>query len=219
MEKEKEIKETKEKWNKDLVKIFLTALITSILTLGSSYFLMFSQLEKEQEYWITRLKTERLQVLLDREIKLFEDINTSILIIEVLAKDFKISAIKFRADIEMAKEFQDRDINNNDYLANKAIEYHKHINNLTSKLQMAEFYFGHEVDSLINPLSKTLGINYNTNLILRDSVEINGLESVFEYFKRDFETVEELTENRLKILKAMRKEMDLVANYLYKIEE
>lgn len=216
MKKKRKLKKI---WNKDLIKIFLTALITSILTLVSSYFLMFSQLEKEQEYWITRMKTERLQEMLDRQIKLYEEINNGVLSIEVLAKDFKISATDFIANVEMAVEFQDENIiKMNAFLTSKALGYHKQINSLASKLQMAEFYFGQEVDTLIKPLSDALERNYNTNLIIGDSENTKDLDSVIEYFKRDFNTIEELTEKRLEILKAMRNEMDLISKYLYKNE-
>ena len=56
------------------VKIVATAVLTAILTLVSSWFLLYKQLGKEQEYWTKRSNIERLQNLSNSQIKLFEDI-------------------------------------------------------------------------------------------------------------------------------------------------
>ena len=86
---------------------------------------------------------------------------------------------------------------------------------MATDIQMSEMYFGAKVDSLINPLSESLNSNYQNNLILGDTTRLKGYKNVTEYFKRDFNTTKELSENRLKILKAMRSEIDSTAEILY----
>ena len=201
----------------DWLKIALTAVITSLLTLSTSYFIMSSQLSKEQDYWKSRKRIEGLQALSDRQIKLFEDINSQILLIEVLSKDFKLESAKFKANIELyktSKNFKNKVDESS--LENKAVEYHKQINLLGSKLQMATLFFGKEVDSLIIPLNQALELNYNNNLILNDSNKIQGLESTLDYFKHDFNTISLVSDNRLKFLGAMIKDINSVTTYLYK---
>lgn len=200
-------------------KIILTAIVTSALTLASSYFLLVKQYKTEEEYWSKRSRTERLQNLLNNQIKLFEEINSGILSTEVMAKELKLDAVEFTAMIKIlqtdketgnlitGKEFQE-----------KQVAYHNKINELGAKLQMAELYFGNGIDTIIKDLGSSLEANYKHNLIFKDSLSTENLNSVLEYFKRDFETIEVLEKNRLKIIKAMRTDMLTVANEINEVK-
>jgi hypothetical protein len=200
----------------DFFKIISTSIVTALLTLVSSYYLMFSQLKEEQNYWITRTHVERVQELLDRRIKLFEELNSKILLNEVLSKDFKVFSAVYMANLELKMNYGGKlDNNMSTKFDVKALELHKGINELGAKIQMCELYFGAEVDSLLNPLSKAIGENYSRNLVLGDSIKLSDKTSVASYFDKDFETIKELTENRLSILKAMRAEIDTVNKTLF----
>ena len=204
------------KGKSDTFKIVLTALLTSLFTGFVSYLLIFSQLREEQNYWKTRTKAEKISQLLEKQIEIFDNVNSGILLTEVLAKDFKLYSAKFMSSIELSLA-SGKSLSNDEseILNNKAIEYHKQINQLATDLQMSEMYFGSDIDSLINPLSESLNSNYQNNLILGDTTRLTGYKNVMEYFKRDFNTTKELSENRLKILKAMRNEIDSTSGILY----
>jgi len=206
----------KEVINNDLFKIVLTSIVTALLTLTSSYFLMFSQLEEEQKYWKTRTRVERIQELIDKQTELFESLNSKILLNEALAKDFKVYSASYMTKLAFANKYDSElDKEMTQQLHIKALEYHKEINELGSKIQICELYFGSEVDSLLNPLSIALIENYNRNLILGDSIELENQPGVASYFESDFETIKELTDNRISILKAMRAEIDSNNKVLY----
>lgn len=78
-----------------LIDIILIAIITSILTAGSSFFLTKNELSEEQKYWKERLKKERLINIQDRQIAILEDVNSRVLELEVLAREIKITAAEF----------------------------------------------------------------------------------------------------------------------------
>jgi hypothetical protein len=192
----------------ELLKIILTAVITTILTLCSSYFLLTRQFEKEQQYWVKRTKTERLQNLLDRQTQLFEEINSGILRSEVMAKDLKLYAVEFTVRLKGEQQLQEMvNLASSKEIEEKQVAYQNQLNELASKIQMAELYFGVGVDTLIRDLGNSFGKNFRHNLIFQDSFSSMSLSSALEFFKKDFETIDLLQQNRLKFLKAMRADM------------
>jgi hypothetical protein len=212
---EEGIKKVKKIFKIGLLEIVLTALITSLLTFIGSYFVMSSQLSKEQEYWSDRMKKERIQDLMNRQLNLFEEVNSDILLSEVMVKDYKIELAKFYSLYELAKYSPKiaKEVNAND-VYNKGVEYHKHLNKLGAKLQMVALYFNEKVNSLIVPLSKALEDNYRNNA-LRDSSSQNQIGISKDYFNRDFETIKELSDNRINLIKAMRDNILELSNKLY----
>jgi len=199
----------------NLSEIVLTAVITAILTSVSSFILTRSQLSQEQVYWEQRLQKERLVEMLDRQIALYEEINTGILNTESLARELKIRGSEFNVNISMAR-LGKQDIKEiNTAFQEKAMEYHKHIYNFSGKLQLIPLYFSNRVDSLINPLRIALENNGNHNLSIGDVVE---LDKIKEYLNKDYETIEELKDVRMKILKAMNEDMSLVTKTIFKKE-
>jgi hypothetical protein len=73
-------------------EIIITAVITSFLTIVSSYFLMSSQFTAEQEYWLNRQNHERLEITLDKKIKLLESFNEDFLKLDVLTSKMKMTS-------------------------------------------------------------------------------------------------------------------------------
>lgn len=184
-------------------EIFYTAIFTSILTLGSSYFIMKSQLSEEQKYWSQRLQTERSLNILDKKVAIFEEVNAGILESEVLAKEIKIGLSTFYAQMALCKLASDckTDINE---LNKNIVKYHKHINFLSAKIQMIPLYFSSSVSKFVNPLIKALELNYPIiELSLQDMKESK------EYFDQNFNTINELIEARLKLISEMLNDMSL----------
>jgi len=212
---EEEIKKDKRLFKIGLLEIVLTAIVTALLTFIGSYFVMTSQLSKEQEYWSDRMKKERLQVLMDRQLNLFEEVNSDILLAEVMVKDYKIESAKYYSLYELAKISPRNviEVNAND-VYNKVVEYHKHLYKLSAKLQMVALYFNEKVSSLIASLSKSLEDNYKNNT-LRDSLSHNQIGILKDYFNMDFETIKELSENRINLIKAMHDNILELSKKLY----
>ena len=176
---------------------------------------MFSQLKEEQKYWRERLKIERLQVLLDREIDLYDEINAGIYKAEALSKEAKVFGIEFVADMKIA-ELSKESISKTNKHNDKLMEHHKHIYELSAKLQMAELYFGSKVDQLINPLEKEIENNFfNNNIMTSDSLDIYNIEQVLGYMNRHLETTESLNIARKNLLKEMRCEIDQISKQIY----
>jgi len=181
-------------------EILLTALITAVITSICSFLLTRNQLSKEQEYWEKRLLKERAINILDKQISLFEEVNSMILELQILTKEIKILAAKFNINSTMLKYGDNSNSKEFDELYNKLVDYHKKLYSHSSKIQMLPLYFTNGVDSLIEPLRKTLELNYKNNFIIGEEVDLKNIQS---YFDKDFETIEELENVRTNLLKAM----------------
>jgi hypothetical protein len=222
--KAKEAKEAKEATFRTagLKEIVITALLTAVLTLTSSYFLIFSQLDMEHDYWKKRTQSERLTSLLDRRIEVMEGINKDILIFEILAENFKMYSIDFITNtklLELEKKatremIKDGGIERRAF-QKKSEEITKHIYILASKLQMAEMYFDNNVDELIRPLSAAIEKNYSHNLALSSTIDQLDADSLEKLLKKDRKSIEVLKIQRLKIIKAMRIEIDSITKLLF----
>jgi hypothetical protein len=198
------------KWTAFL-KIASTAILTAILTLVSSWFLLYRQLSKEQEYWTKRAKIERLQNLSATQIKLFEEINKMILDCELLAKEVKLDQVEFATRLTGPKSIREsKDLITGKQLQEKIIGYHHRLYELGSKLQMAGIYFGNAVDKPIKELGKALEKNYMNNSIMNVPIEKQTLVDVLEYYKKDFGPMEILEKNRTVLLDSMSRQIALV---------
>lgn len=195
----------------EIFKVVITAVVTSALTLLSSWFLLFKQQNNEQEYWVKRSRIERLQKLADCQIKLFEDINNDILTSELMSKDLKLSTIEFTAKLYGSKSIREsKELISGNQLKEKAVAYNKQINKLGSNLQMCAIYFGSVVDKPIKEVSDALGKNYRNNSILSEPIEKQNFSSVLEYFKKDLGTIPVLEKNRLALLDSMQRQIKIV---------
>lgn len=195
---------SKTKSNPEFTTIILTSIITAMLTLLASYFIMSKQLSKEHNYWISRTKTERNIQLMEKRISLIQKLNNNILSIELLAKTSKLYAAKFQSDILLNKNVNDE----LEILNTKNIKYHNEINKLIGNLQLSEIYFSSEVDVLINPLIVSIEKNSSHNQIFRDTINKNDINELIKYFQRDFSSIPELTNKKMEFIKAMRDDID-----------
>ena len=194
--------------------ILITAVLTSALTLGSSYFIMKSQLSEEQKYWSERFRTERAQDILNKKVSLLEELNAGILESEVLAKEIKLSFSSFNALIELCRVDPKCDINSVE-LNKKVVTYHKHINRLAAKFQMVPVYFPNDIGLMVEPLSRALESNYEANAKTLIEFSVTDPKQTKDYFERDFSTVGELTEIRLKLIKKMMDDINTYAGNIY----
>ena len=181
-------------------EILLTALITVIITSICSFLLTRNQLSKEQEYWEKRLAKERTINILDKQISLFEEINSKILELEVMAKEIKILATAFNSYTTMLKYGYNSNAKEINEFHEKLVDYNKKLYSFSAKIQMLPLYFTNGVDSLIEPLGKSIELNYNNNLIIGEDI---NFQNMLSYFDKDFETIEALTNGRINLLKAM----------------
>ncbi|MCF8337923.1 MAG: hypothetical protein K9I74_08065 [Bacteroidales bacterium] len=212
MEKQKETKRF------SLTEIILTAIITALLTSISSFFLTKSKLKQEQNYWQKRLVTERLVKIHDRQISLYEEINTGILETEALARELKLMASQYNVYASIATLGSDNYKNfkafHNDFMEKK-FEYIKYIHSFSGKIQLIPMYFTTRVDTLIEPLRVALQNNIAKQLSIGEKVE---LDSISEIYNNDYETIKELTDTRINILKTMNEDMHEVSKTLFNNE-
>ncbi len=200
---------------KELKVVILTSFLTSILTVLGSYFLMYSQLSYEQNYWKERIKTEKGIELIDKQTALMIEVNERILSNAILVRDFKILLTKHISDLNLG--FLDE--SKSQYVLNKYFELQKQIIRLCSKMQESEFYFGSKVDSLLISLSEALDKNYNNNLILSSTnLKSKDINLINKYFNQDFGTIKILTEKRFELIEAMRNEIGKNTTLIYEQE-
>lgn len=195
----------------EVFKIIITAVVTSVLTLLSSWFILFKQQNNEQKYWLMRSRNERLQKLSDQQIKLFEETNNDILTAELMSKDLKLSTIEFTAKLYGSKSIREsKELISGNQLKEKAIAYNKLTNKLGSDFQMCAIYFGSAVNKPIKEVSEAIAKNYNNNSILGEPVEKQSLSSVLNYFTKDMGTIELLEKNRICLLDSMQRQIAIV---------
>lgn len=196
-------------------EIIITAIITSMLTLVCSYVMMKKQLSEEQNYWSQRFRTERAQDILNKKISLFQDINSDILESEVLAKETKLALSSLYAEIESCKN----GIGDCDYkkieIEKKVSDYHKHINRIAAKIQMISVYYPHNIELIVEPLSLAIQENYQSHLMELTKKPKTESHKVEDYFQGSFDTINKLTEIRLKLLREMLNDINSYAKDIY----
>jgi len=204
-----------------LKEIIITAFLTSLFTLTTSYFLIFNQLDMEHEYWQKRSQSERLTNLLDRRINLMASVNENILLYEILAENFKFHSIDFITNLKMIEQEKPSNELLKDLYSRRVIfqkksdEIKKHVYILSSQLQMVETYFGNDVDELIQPLSDAIEKNYSNNLVLGAPISKLDASSLTELLKKDRRTIQILTTHRLRLITEMRAEIEVITKLLF----
>ena len=203
-EKKEEITISGKKSNKSETgygKIFLTALLTAILTSSTQYLLQSSKLLEEHDFWRKRYEIEKVDKVNSNRLLLLDDLNKELLQLEVKVKEIKIKAVisNYSITSEEIKE-----------LTELLVQYQEDFYLCAAKIQMASLYFGDEVDSLIPKLEQALQLNFQNNLLLKDS----GLK--LPEYELDFETMDTLTTIRHSLAKAMINE--IYKSYGFKVE-
>lgn len=164
--------------NKENLKtIILTAIITTILTVITQYFLQRNQLANEQDYWKKRFNIENANNVNNLRIKYIEEISSSIYQLEIQVKEIKI----LKDIVEVSKSDDDyKELNK------LLMQYHKELYALASKMEIASLYFDEDVKSELDKLGKAITKNFQNK---------NGeLENDSKIIKPDlrFESIEDL---------------------------
>ncbi len=183
-----------------LKTIIVTAVVTAILTSLTQYILQNDKLNSEQDYWRKRYQIESVDKINSQRLQMVEELNKDLLQLEIKAKEIKINtaASKYFTKPEDMQE-----------LYTLMVQYHKDLYLYAAKCQMASLYFGNEVNTLIPKVGKALELNFQNNLLTKK----NGV--TLPEFELNFETIDTLTNIRLKLTKAMVEE---IANS-YKIKD
>jgi hypothetical protein len=172
--------------------ILVTAIVTASLTVATQYFLQNDKLSSEQEYWNKRYRIESIDKINSQRLQIVDELTKELLQLEVKANEIKINtaASKYFTKPEEMKALNDL-----------MVQYHKDLNFFAAKIQMTSLYFGKEVNNLIPIVGKTLELNFQNNLLTKqDGTKISE-------FDLDFETIDTLTQSRLKLSKAMIEEI------------
>ncbi len=200
---ETEEKESKSSDNVGFKKILLTAIITALITTISQSFLANRKLKNEQEIWRNRYNIETIDKLNDKRFELIEEVNQGLLQLEIKAKEIKIlaAAVKINPNTPDLKHLNDL-----------MIKYHKDLYLNQSKIQMTALFFDKEVKDVIPTLNKTLEMNFNNNLSFIDNkIELAG-------FDIDFETIDTLSQTRVKLITTMSNEIREAYEFKNEIE-
>lgn len=192
---------------KDFIATALcSSAITAILTTVSSWILIGKQLKAEQEYWKQRLIMEQIIETRNKQITIFDDTNTRLTELMLLAKSLKIDAASCNASFALEKATGE---NSNltkkiDDYHKQTIEYQKKLYEFGAKLELICIYFNENAIGIVSNLPKALEDNYKNNLLLTQDL---GIEDVNKYFDRDFETTPDLDSCRILLLKSMINDM------------
>jgi hypothetical protein len=172
--------------------ILVTAIVTAILTVATQYFLQNDKLSSEQEYWNKRYRIESIDKINSQRLQIVDELTKELLQLEIKAKEIKINtaASKYFTKPGEMKALNDL-----------MVQYHKDLNFFAAKITMTSLYFGKEVNDLIPIVGKTLELNFQNNLLIKQG----GMK--LPEFDLDFETIDTLTKSRLKLSKAMIEEI------------
>ena len=176
-----------------LAAIIITSLLTAILTFAVTSITTNNRLKKEQEYWTKRYVIERVEKITDNRYQLLEKINSEILNLEVKAKEIKLLAAKIKGESCLKEKLKQFVIINP-----KMMDYNVLTNKSGSTIQMVSLLFGEslkdEIEELTNSMNKNYEVSFDSDPKIIDPLE---------YFKDNFDTIQELTDSRLILIKKM----------------
>ena len=201
------------RYYKNRKDILFTAIITSLFAALfaalSSYFLTSHQLKKEQDYWENRFARERLLAIQDKQMNIYEDVNSKILEAMVLAKEIKIYTPAYRSYLSALKSgvVISKDTFDPNEFHQKLATYHKHLFELSSKLDMTGLYFNRETVLYTDTVRMFLTKNFQNDLYLTDENIPSDL---------NVETIPELDSCRFKLIQYMMSDMRDINKSLFK---
>ncbi|ELV8631647.1 hypothetical protein QNE64_004323 [Vibrio vulnificus] len=191
-------------------EVIFTAVLSAMLTVSGSYFVMKSQLTAEQDYWLSRQKFERKQELLEKQIDMLETFNSKFLKLDLLTSKLKMKTSSFQAELHLCYEAV---VSKSDsfkckadgtVVLNASYEYRQAMHELSVTLQMLPVYFSNNVTSLIPELNTIIEDNYtavDTSLEKFDDEKLGRPMS--DYFQRDMNSTTEFRLVREKLISAM----------------
>ncbi|MEZ9167820.1 hypothetical protein OAE_09860 [Vibrio cyclitrophicus 1F289] len=191
-------------------EIIVTAVLSAMLTVSGSYFVMKSQLTAEQDYWLKRQNYEQSQQVLNKKIELLESFNDKFLKLDLLTSQMKLESSSFQAELHICHEAII--LKSENYECKAKVEkflsvsyaYRQQMYDLSVILQMLPIYYPTKVTSLIEPLNKVIEDNYHSvdkSLEKFDSTKLS--RPMADYFKRDMRSTKEFQEYRGLLIEAM----------------
>ncbi|EJE8549670.1 hypothetical protein M5238_004451 [Vibrio vulnificus] len=191
-------------------EVIFTAVLSALLTVSGSYFVMKSQLTAEQDYWLSRQKYEREQQLLDRQIQLLETFNSKFLKLDLLTSKLKMKTSSFQAELHLcyqavaSKSDSFKCKADGNVVLNASYEYRQAMHELSVTLQMLPVYFSNNVTSLVPELNTIIEDNYSAVDASLEKFDSERLERpMSEYFQRDMNSTTEFRSIREKLISAM----------------
>ncbi|CAH6902230.1 conserved hypothetical protein [Vibrio chagasii] len=198
--------------------IIVTAVLTSVLTIAGSYFVMKTQLTAEQDYWLNRQKLERAELKVNKQIEMLESFNDLVLNFDLQTNNVLMNAAKFKAELHLCKQAALIDAKEFECKASTEIyaphrnQYLQQAYKLSVLMQMLPLYFSDEVVSHVGAVNKLIADNH------RRLEEIMMLESVSDssqYFQYNMDTPEGYMKVREQVISAMLKEIHALEKQLY----
>ncbi|KGR32555.1 hypothetical protein OA39_05109 [Vibrio campbellii] len=205
-------------------EIIFTAILSALLTVSGSYYLMNSQLTAEQDYWLNRQTQELAEKKLNKQVELLESFNEIYLNLQLQSMKAMMGAAKFKADLHIC--YQAMELNYSEYKCDTKVEerlkekqrYQQQVYKLSVLMQMFPLYFSDEVTSKV-PVIHTALVKNNEKLEELSAYEVKGKYLDTEatvYFEREMETSPDFEKARTEVIDAMLREIQNAEKSLYR---
>ncbi len=198
--------------------IIVTAVLTSILTVAGSYFVMQKQLTAEQDYWLSRQHLERAESRVNKQMELLESFNDIFLNLDLQTNNVLMQAAKLKAEIHLckhalligAKEYKCK-ASTDEYFPHRN-RYLQQVHKLSVLMQMLPLYFSDDVVSYVDTVNQLVSDNHSRleKIMAQESATDTG-----QYFQHNMDTPEEYMNVRKQIISAMIKEIQTQEKQLY----
>ena len=193
-----------------LGKVFITALITAVLTSITTVIFTNYSLKREQSYWKNRFVA---QTILNERSSKFEKvnkINTHLQDLELLGKKIKLEKIDIYK--EMCEKERKKKLKNLNY---SAFEYQKILSQTISQLEIISLEFDGRVSEIAEGLNDAFKQQYDYGIIEYEDIANNNPE---KYFKNDGDSFKEFNKIKIELIEKMCKsisyELDLVPSLI-----
>lgn len=205
-------------------EIIFTAILSALLTVGGSYYLMSTQLTAEQDYWLNRQTQELAEKKLNKQVELLESFNDIYLNLKLQSMQAMMGAAKFKADLHIC--YQAAELNYSEYKCDTKVEehlkeklrYQQQVYKLSVLMQMLPLYFSDEVTNKV-PVIHAAVVKNNEKLDALTTYEVKGKYIDTEatvYFERDMETSADFENARTEVIDVMLREIQDTEKSLYR---
>ncbi|MGR2823801.1 hypothetical protein ABMX69_21815 [Vibrio vulnificus] len=205
-------------------EIIFTAILSALLTVAGSYYLMSSQLTAEQDYWLNRQTQELAEKKLNKQVELLESFNDIYLNLQLQSLKAMTGTAKFKADLHLC--YQEMERKSSEYKCDTKVEellkekqlYQQQIYKLSVLMQMFPLYFSGEVTNKVPVIQAALEKN-NERLFELSTYEVKGKYLDTEatvYFEREMEISPDFEKARTEVIDAMLREIQNAEKSLYR---